>query len=256
MATGLLDGKYRIGSVPYLNALPLVDAAGDACAMAVPSELSKQFAAGSYDAALLPIYEALSQPSACLVDEVCIGSDGEVFSVFLAHREPLDHLASVALDPSSRTSSHLLQVLFAEFLGLKPTYTENVEFENQARLLIGDPAIAFRRGGGGDGWSYLDLGSEWRRVTGLPFVFAAWVIRPDFTHPFALAAALRALKDDGLSRREELAARQVDSGFALEYLTHWIRYELRGPQKAAIRKFSLLLRKHGLVKADNVVTYC
>lgn len=256
MAVGLLGKEYRIGSVPYLNALPLVAGAGDACKMAVPSELSRQFNSGQYDAALLPIYDALSHASAKLVDDVCIGSDGGVFSVFLAHREALDQVRSVALDPSSRTSSHLLQVIFAEFLNLQPVYTSSVVSNDQARLLIGDPAIAFRQGGGGDGWNYLDLGSEWKRVTGLPFVFAAWVIRADFPRPAALAELLRGLKRDGLTRRGEFAAEQHDPAFALEYLTQWIRYDLAGPQKAAIRKFSLLLQKHDLIETDSRVTYC
>ena len=101
-----------------------------------------------------------------VVDGVAIASDGPVYSVFLAHRGPLHEIKTIALDPASRTSCHLLKCLLAEYHDLRPDYVTTAEAD--ARLLIGNQAIQFRQKNGSE-FSYLDLGEEWMRCTGLPF---------------------------------------------------------------------------------------
>jgi len=242
--------NYRLGSVPYLNARPLVCAAVPPCAYAVPSTLADQFATGAYDAALLPAFEAVRREHALLADGICIGSNGPVFSVFLAYREPLDSLETVALDPASRTSSHLLQIVFNDFHGLDPEFTEAPTTPDEARLLIGDPAIAFRNQHHSDGWQFLDLGEEWKAHTGLPFVFAVWMINPRVAAPCALAKHLRDIKAAGLESREAIAAQEVDPSFARRYLTENIAFDLDESGKASLRLYASLLRKAGLVSAS------
>ena len=238
---------YRIGSVPYLNARPLVEGLADQLVFDVPSRLADRFAAGELDAALLPVYEAVSHEHALIADDMAIASRGEVFSVFLAHREPLSEIETVALDPASHTSNHLLQCLFAEFLGLEPEYATEPADERQARLLIGDPAIRFRQAHSGDGWKFLDLGAEWMRCTGLPFVFACWVLREDVRDAEAMASALREVKQRGLAARGRIASEHEDAEFVKHYLMHYIRFDLGAEEKQAIALFAALLRKHGLV---------
>jgi predicted solute-binding protein len=240
---------WRLGSVPYLNARPLIHGIGNGILLETPSRLAARFAAGHLDAALLPAYEALAGRRAVIVDDVAIACRGEVFSVFLAHREPLEAIESIALDPASRTSAHLLRCLLAEFYALTPACTDAVTHPGQARLIIGDPAIDFRRAHPDGDWQYLDLGAEWLRQTGLPFVFAFWVINAAAPDPERLAAGLRAVKHAGLAARESIAAASADPAFALTYLTGHIRYDLRDPEKAALRLFSRLLRAHGLADA-------
>jgi chorismate dehydratase len=243
---------YRIGSVPYLNARPLTEGLGERLVFDVPSRLAARFAAGELDAALVPVFEAVSRERALIADGMAIASRGEVFSVFLAHREPLAELESVALDPDSRTSSHLVQCLLAEFHGLDPRYTAAPEDDAQARVVIGDPAIAFRRAHVGDGWQFLDLGAEWLRCTGLPFVFACWVLREGVENAGALAEGLRAAKVRGLAARERIAEERSDPEFVRRYLTENIRFDLGDDEKRAISLFAALLRKHGLVEAGDV----
>jgi predicted solute-binding protein len=238
--------RYRIGSVPYLNARPLIEGLDAQLIFDVPAHLAERFAAGELDAALLPVYEAVEHEQALIADGMAIASRGEVFSVYLAHREPLIGLESIALDPDSHTSNHLLRCLLAEFHELDPDYTPGVVEENQARLLIGDGAIRFRQGHSADGWSFLDLGAEWMRCTGLPFVFACWVLRQEVPEPDVLAGALREVKRQGLAARERVAAAHSDPDFVLRYLTHFIRYDLGAEEKQAIALFAALLRKHGL----------
>ncbi|MFY8216007.1 MAG: menaquinone biosynthetic enzyme MqnA/MqnD family protein [Chthoniobacterales bacterium] len=242
--------SYRLGSVPYLNARPLVWSADPPCAYAVPSLLADQFADGAYDAALLPAFEAVRREHAVIADGICIGCDGPVFSVFLAHREPLDTLESVALDPASRTSSHLLQIVLNDFRGLDPVFNDSPTTQDEARLLIGDPAIEFRTQHARDGWQFLDLGAEWKSFTGLPFVFAVWMIDPSVQDLGALADDLRQMKDAGLQSRKSIASQECDPAFAWRYLTENITFDLNDSGKASLRLYASLLRKGGLVPAS------
>ncbi|MDD5200177.1 MAG: menaquinone biosynthesis protein [Terrimicrobiaceae bacterium] len=252
-----LPNGCRVGSVPYLNARPLIYGLEGRVTLDVPSQLAARFAAGGLDAALLPVYEAVARERALIADDIAIASDGAVFSVFLAHRQPLAELEAIALDPSSRTSSHLLRCLLAEFHGLDPRYDPAPRDAAQGRLLIGDPAIAFRRAHDADGWQFLDLGAEWRRCTDLPFVFACWVFREDLREPGALADALRTVKRRGLAARAEIAAECADAEFARRYLTEFIQFDLGENEKRAVALFAALLRKHGLVTgtADAEIRY-
>ncbi len=243
------SSSYRLGSVPYLNAQPLVAAALNECSFAVPSKLAEQFSQGLYDAALLPAFEAVRRSFATVADGICIGSDGPVHSVFLAHKEPLESITSVALDAASRTSSHLVQIVLQDFYGMDVEYSDSLLAQDQARLIIGDPAIEFRRKHQHDDWNFLDLGEAWKRTTGLPFAFAIWVIHPSAKNPKALADHLREMKQVGLTMRDAIAAEESDPDFAREYLTRSIRFDLGPSGKDALRLYAALLRKTGLVPA-------
>lgn len=247
-----LDG-LRIGSVPYLNARPLIEGLGTGVRLAVPAQLAAEFAVGELDVALVPLFEAVKRDRAALADDIAIACRGEVFSVFVAHREPLAEVESIALDPASNTSNHLLQCLLAEFHDLAPRYETTPAESDGARLLIGDAALAFRREHAADGWQYLDLGAEWQRCTGLPFVFACWVLRDDLPKASAVAEGLRGIKRAGLAARDRIAAAEPDAAFARRYLHDFIRFDLGADEKRAIACFASLLRKHGLVPSSRDV---
>src|SRR5687768_14929550 len=80
---------FRVGSVPYLNAVPLTRGLEDEIQFVPPSKLGKMLRAGELDAALLSITEVLLNDLYDVLDGIAIASLGEVKSVFLAHREPL-----------------------------------------------------------------------------------------------------------------------------------------------------------------------
>ena len=137
---------------------------------------------------------------------------GEVFSVFIAHRGEIADLHTLYLDTASRTSANLQRVLLAEFHGVRPREVPRPAGEHPAELregegalLIGDPAIDFRVAWG-ERCRYFDLGEEWQRATGLPFVFAAWLVRPGTPEPEALADRLRAWREEGQRRIDQVIA--------------------------------------------------
>jgi len=138
-----------------------------------------------------------------------------------------------------------LRVLLAEFHGLAPEFGA----EGGAQLLIGNQAIEFRDRAS-ESWRFLDLGAEWKRCTGLPFVFAAWALHPSVAP--AAAAAFRALKLNGLSQVDAIIAADATStpGFRRRYLTEHIRFALGSAEKAGLSRYRELLRQHRLIGPD------
>jgi chorismate dehydratase len=245
LAISALSG-LRIGPVSYLNAKPLIWGLNSNLLQTdVPAALSDQFFAAKLDIALLPVVDVLRAGSASIVDNVGIACDGEVFSVVVASRTSLLETRKIYLDPASRSSTALLRILLAEFYPGGPQIVEGEEMPHDgARLLIGDSAIAFRRLKGST-WSYHDLGWLWKLHTGLPFVFAVWAVAAGASA--SVFDALRDVKAAGLAARREIAAREPDPEFAYTYLTKHIRYDVGGGEKAGLRYFEKLAKRHGVL---------
>src|SRR5207249_5300231 len=119
-----------------------------------------------------------------------------------------------------------------------------------ARLVIGNQAIAFRNAHGSQ-YDYFDLGEEWTQRTGLPFVYAMWLIRPEIPETKKVANELRELKTLGMDRIDEIvsAEQNVSADFCRRYLGGYIRYDLGDEEKCGIEKWRELLLKHGLLAA-------
>lgn len=262
----------RVGCVQYLNSKPLIYGCDAPVDFDHPSGLAHDLVDGKLDVALVPVFEALRHPPWLAVDEVAIACDGPVFSVFLAHRCPIGDVAEITLDSASLTSVHLLRVLLAEFHGL-PLECGRISgslqrlpllvperhtapglkhrADEEARLLIGNQAIDFRLANP-EGWQYLDLGAEWKRYTGLPFVFALWLMRPSLPNADAIAAELREIKYDGVAHITEIVS--ADTEYTPEvstpYLTEHIRFGFGPREKAGLEKYRQLLAKHGFIEPD------
>jgi predicted solute-binding protein len=243
-----LDG-LRIGCVRYLNSKPLIHGFEGELLLEHPSVLARELAAGRLDAALVPVFEILRDPRYAIVDDVAIACDGPVYSVLLAHHGKLADIRRIALDPASMSSANLIQVLLAEFHGIKPEICKVAD----AQVIIGNQAIEFREKHENDsGLNILDLGEEWKRCTGLPFVFAAWALRQDLPNLDAAADAFRALKVNGLAHRDEII-RDDHTGtpdFRRRYLTEYVRFDLRAPEKQGLHRYRELLFRHGLIGSD------
>ena len=168
----------RLGVVSYLNAAPLVyglaDEPGLELVRDVPSRIADRLHAGELDLAMIPSVE-YARGDYAIVPGIAIASRGPVRSVSLYHRTHLAAVRRVALDTSSRTSVVLLKALLQERLGRQPEYVAMppdvpaMLGACEAALVIGDRALDFE----GD-VPRLDLGEEWQRQTGLPFVYAFW----------------------------------------------------------------------------------
>jgi chorismate dehydratase len=247
--------SLRIGCVKYLNARPLIRGWPGAVEFDHPSTLCKQLASGELDVALVSSFEFLRNPIYQIVDDVSISSDGPIYSVVVAHTGQLSKIEQIEIDPASETAANLLRSLIAE-LGLKWRFVRGVAEsapstsppDTTAQLLIGDQAIRFRQSCDGS-LRFWDLGEEWQKFIGLPFVYALWLIRPEFTDAKTIAARLRVLRDQNLAKLDELIADENE--FAHEFCSRYYREHLRftfgQKEKQGLQAFAGLCAKHGLL---------
>ncbi len=239
--------KFRIGSVPYLNAVPLTRGIEGEIIFATPARLAEMLRRDELDAALVSLTEVLFHDRYDILDGVAIASLGEVYSVLLAHCVPLESLTEVFCDPASLTSVNLLKVLLAE-RGLKPEFKPLPDpataAERDAVLLIGNPAIDFQRTT--HVHEILDLGAAWYELTNLPFVYAVWALRRGADNA-ELRRELRGARTFGLETLDYVieSREEYDEDFRRDYLGWHIHYHLARDEKRGIAKFCELLRKHG-----------
>src|SRR5678815_3196299 len=92
---------FRVGSVAYLNAVPLTRGLESEIIFATPSKLAEMLRRNELDAALVSITEVLFNDSYDVLDGIAVASLGEVKSVLLAHRKPLAEITEVFCDPAS-----------------------------------------------------------------------------------------------------------------------------------------------------------
>ncbi|HEX8279960.1 MAG TPA: menaquinone biosynthesis protein, partial [Chthoniobacterales bacterium] len=210
-----------------------------------PSALCRMLARGELDAAFVSSFEFLANPIYEIVDDVAVGSNGAVGSVFVAHNRPLAQIEELVVDPASRTSVNLLQCLLAES-DLSPRLVQRGD--GGARLLIGDQALRFREQHG-DAYAYRDLGAWWNEVTGLPFVFALWLIRPEVANAKQLADQLRARRDANLTALDELIAAETEFSpeFCQRYFREQLRFGFAEREKEGLLKFRSLCERHGIL---------
>ena len=117
--------------------------------------------------------------------------------------------------------------------------------------MIGDQALHFRAREGAS-FAYWDLGEEWKRQTGLPFVFALWLIRPEVPEASVLANALRARRDENVAALEEVIASQSDfpPEFARFYFRECLHFGFGDAEKAGLLRFRSVCERHGLLTAN------
>lgn len=246
-------GAPRIGCVKYLNARPLIHGWGEPVVFDHPVALCAKLASGELDAALVSSFEFLRSREYAIIDDVAVAADGPVYSVFLVHAGVVGDLKELVIDPASLTSVNLLRCLLAE-RGMQPEFVSDVAdapksiTAHRGRLMIGDQAIRFRQRED-SGWTFLDLGEEWKRLTGLPFVFALWLIRPEVQQGGELADALRARRDENLRAFDDVIAaqREFDPAFCAHYFRHCLRFHFGEREKAGLSMFQSLCEKHAIL---------
>jgi chorismate dehydratase len=232
---------------PRKNTVDLIDA--------VPASCSEMLDGGEVGGALVPVIEYQRISGISVVPDVCVGSKSSVRSVVLVTRKhDLKDVGSVALDESSRTSAALLKIIFREFLGNDPkwvTSRPNVKRmlgENDAALIIGDPAMTFNR----DNLRSFDMAGLWRAYTGLGFVFAMWAVREDSVQSFE-HIDFAAARDEGLEQIQEIVDHyEKEIPLSLEelkkYLTDNITYQIDESLENGLKLYFDLAFKHGLIE--------
>ncbi|MDQ1640138.1 MAG: chorismate dehydratase [Pyrinomonadaceae bacterium] len=251
--------KPRLAASNYLNTAPLIwsfkhGARKDEADLveALPSACADLLARHEVDFALVPAIEYQRIEDATLVPGVCVGSRQKVRSVVLVSRlNNLKKVRTVALDDSSRTSAALVKIIFKEFLGLEPKWTtrspelKQMLRDNDAALIIGDPAMTFPR----DGLHVWDLAALWHDFTGRGFVFAMWMAEKTSAAP---AIDFREATEEGLAQRNEIIDSYEQSlGLSrseLEsYLTENITFFLDDDLRKGLQLYYDLAYKHKLI---------
>jgi predicted solute-binding protein len=240
--------KIRIGSVQYLNAVPLTRGIETELILTTPAKLAEMLRRDELDAALVSITEVLLNDRYDILDGIAIASLGEVYSVILAHKRPLEEATEIFCDTASLTSVNLLKVLLAEknlFPKFMPLENYEAAVEKDFTLLIGDRAIDFQRAT--HAHEVFDLGATWTELTNLPFVYAAWALRRGIENK-ELRRELREAKSFGMDTLDYLieTREEYDEDFRRDYLEWHIHYHLASDEKRGIAKFCELLRKHNL----------
>ncbi|MCE9629866.1 MAG: menaquinone biosynthesis protein [Planctomycetia bacterium] len=244
--------RLRVGAVQYLNTRPLVHglaAAGVDVRYDLPSRLADQLARGHLDVALIPSIEVFRGGHA-VVSDACIGCRGPVMSVKLFFRTAPAKVVTLAVDEGSRTSASLARILLAERHGVFPV-VENLPIGSgladtaaDAVLLIGDRAIDSTGStdrAAGCFQVIWDLGDEWCRWTGLPFVFAVWAARAG-VDAGPLEPQLTRARDSGVCNLAAIAAAEAGAhGLTvpqcLSYLRDNLHYHLGAGEREALALF-------------------
>lgn len=251
---------YTVGSVPFVNAKPLVawfEHLGDASPVKVlyevPPKLPALLESGAAQAIMVSSIEALSVSGRRFAEGVCIGSRGPAESVRLFSKVAFGHISSLALDQSSMTSNALAQIVLAEAFGAepladpKPPNLAAMLDKHDAAILIGDKGMM----ADGAGLHVLDLGSAWRDLTGLPFVWALWTGGRDLTQE--VSGYLNAALEWGIEHLDQIVDRVIAESswqheMALRYLSQTMNYRLDAASLEGLQRFGELAERHGLIQ--------
>jgi chorismate dehydratase len=236
----------RIAAVSYLNTKPFIygmlrNGMGDHLdlRLCIPSECARLLKAGEVDLALTPVAIIPELDQYQIVSDYCIGAHGKVGTVAIYSEVPLDQVQAIWMDFHSRTSVELAKIICREHLHIQPEYwPAQPGFEQHiggsvAGLVIGDRTIGLD-----NQFPFVyDLAELWLEMTGLPFVFAAWVANKPLDPAF-VQALNHALKD-GVQRIPELVSilPTIPDFDLKDYYEHYISYDFDEPKKEALAKF-------------------
>ncbi|MGH9376977.1 MAG: menaquinone biosynthetic enzyme MqnA/MqnD family protein [Terriglobia bacterium] len=252
--------KLRLSVVQYLNTVPLIwgmqhgkEQGKFDLNFTTPAECADAIRDGAAGAGIIPSIELQRIENLQVITGVSISSLERVKSVVLLSKKPIEQITSVALDTSSRTSAVLVEILLKKFYKLKPRIApanpdpEKMLEKADAGLLIGDPALAL----GGTRALVYDLAAEWKKFTGLPFVFALWA-GPQSARLKEVSLDFQESRDYGLARVDDIAEEYaprcgMTPGEVKIYLTRNINYNLDDKQREGLDLFYHLAREQGLI---------
>ncbi len=268
-----MDHKLRIGEIRYANCTPLYamlkrlsDCSAFEFVPGEPAKLNALLARGEIDASSSSSIEyARHWREYIAVPGVSISSRGRVGSILLFSRKPVEELsgALISVSSASATSVVLLKSLLKFRYGLqaklipeKPVLRDMLE-GRQAALIIGDEALKENLALDSTlGLKVYDLGTLWQEFTGLPFVYALWMMREDSSkrEPSLAArfkAGIIAAKEAAAPRYEEIASGSPESAWmgVPGLVDYWetMSYDLTEEHIAGLMKFYGYARELGEV---------
>ena len=237
--------KIKVGAVSYLNTKPLIygfeqGMMKDEINLIIdyPSKVAEMLIENKIDIGLIPVATISRLKEHYIISDYCIACDGEVASVCLFSDVPVGKIKTILLDYQSKTSVALLRVLLKEYWNISPELIASHEgYEADikgatAGLVIGDRAFKQRHVS-----AYIyDLGLGWKKMTGLPFVFAVWVsnkkIAPQFTENFNKANAA------GFNNMQNIISTNTSPDYdLLKYYMTNIKYNFSANYRVALAAF-------------------
>jgi chorismate dehydratase len=250
----------KVSVVQYLNTVPLVwgmlrgEQQGKyELEFTTPARCADAIRDGSAEVGIIPSIELQRIGNLEVIPHVSISSLASVKSVALFSKVPIEKVKTIALDASSKTSVALLAVLLQKYYRLSPrTITAEPDLramlhKADAALLIGDPALVCN----GSGMMVYDLAAEWKKFTGLPFVFAVWA-GPASAELRNTTEDFQKSRDYGLAHINEIAheyapRHSLTAEEVKIYLTENIDYNLCEEHVEALTLFHRLAHEAGLV---------
>jgi chorismate dehydratase len=215
---------------------------------------------GKADIGIIPVIEYHRIDHLQIISGIAIASKSRVRSVLLLSKVPIEKIQSVAVDTSSRTSVAFLRILLGKFysrtVNLVPAAPRPEEMLRGAdsALVIGDPALTYH--GSADVY---DLAAEWKKFTGLPFVFAFWAGHADKN----LSLCRRDFEDSrefGLAHVDDIVAEyapklSMQPAQVKVYLTENIDYSLDEENLRGLRLFFELAREAGIIPIEKELRF-
>ncbi len=265
--------SLTVGHISYLNCAPFFhylreEGFSGPIQPGVPAELNRRLAAGEIDVSPSSSFEyGCHWRRYLLLPGLSISSLGPVQSVLLFTERPLEELRGeeIALTGESATSVNLLKVLLREYYGFSQVPcrvpegpVEETLSAGGPALLIGDRALRAARSAKPSMQIY-DLGEIWYRQTGLPFVFALWILRREAAEMKSrevldLTAKLGRSRTRALGALETLAAEFPERQWLGEQglLDYWrcMSYDLTEAHLEGLRLFFHLCVRHGLLAEE------
>jgi chorismate dehydratase len=191
-----------------------------------PRAMAAAVERGELDAGPLPIAEVIRLGDQVRsLGDLGVASDGSANSVFLFSHRPVQELSgsNIAVTTHTATSIQLLRILFVDLWNVSEHRFVEMSDEHDAALVIGDPAL--KLAASGEYRYQYDLGSAWKTLTGLPFVFAEWVVRSDALSDVAneFESVLIDATKSGLGAIDEISRARADDSMSESDVGKYVR---------------------------------
>jgi len=267
--------KLKMGSPLYINTLPLLfflpqNSSVFEIILEVPKKLNQRLAKGEIQASLSSsVFYAKNFKDYFILPDISISAVGEVKSVILYHKEPLEDLngKKIGITPETESAYNLLRVLLEDFINIKPKYvelsrnwkhlTDDEKKELSGYLAIGDEALTlqFNSINNRKEANITDLAKLWLKYTHLPFVFALFIVRKEVVESYykelrEFCKAIYYARARAFSDLKEIVKKShlnLPEDFVFNYLTH-LEYDFSGLKQRAFLTFCEYLFKKGLIK--------
>lgn len=289
-------GRLRISIVEFLNTAPLVWGFTEGqladrydLSFTLPSQCAEALKRGEVDVAIIPAIEYQRIENVVALPGMAVAADGEVRSLLVVSKKPIDRVKRMALDTSSRATVALVKMLAPGYWNISPEFVDAAPNPSEmlqdadAALIIGDPALRIaikmdqlsNKAPSGEkccqgdpdempvqGFDTLfvyDVAHQWREMTGKPCVLAIWAGRKEAITP-EVVADFQASKEYGVRRAREIAdAASIKLDLPApeleRYLTENVRFDLDSENLAGLRLYFEKAAALGLIPGNKPLEF-